>query len=280
MFECRNCQSHRSEPLYRELRDRFHGHDGTFNYVECADCGLTQIEQVPPNIGDYYGDYRVHGGDSALYRLLRRLTIGHCYIEPPGDGRAMLDVGCGNGWYLQEMARRGWKPVGYEFDPVYAANLAERLGLPVISGDAALDAHHDQFDLVTLNFAFEHLDQPRQLLDRVIRCLKPGGQIYMSVPNIESREAAMFKERWFHLDPPRHISFFTKQQLTRILADRGFSNIQTKNLPMPTGLSGSVSYWLWGKFEPLTWYALTLPGLLFMSVVRDGNFAISGRRSN
>ena len=278
MFECRNCKSHRSQPLYRELRDRFHGHAGTFDYVACADCELVQIEQVPPNIGSYYGDYRVHAGDSALYHVLRKLTIGHCYYEPAGEGRSLLDVGCGNGWYLKEMAARGWQPTGYEFDPEYAATLAARLGLPVISGEAALDAHAGRFDLVTLNFAFEHLDEPRRLLERAARCLKPGGQIYMSVPNIEGREAALFKERWFHLDPPRHISFFTKRQLTRVLEAEGFSAITTKNLPMPTGLAGSVSYWLWGKFEPITWYALTVPGLLFMSVVRDGNFAITGRR--
>jgi SAM-dependent methyltransferase len=278
MFECRNCTAARARPRYQHLPDRLHGIAGRFDYVSCEDCGLVQIAEIPPNLGEFYTGYRVHGSDSALYRALRKLTIGHCYYQAAGEGRALLDIGCGNGTYLREMAGRGWRAVGYELDPAYAATLAHAIELPVLSGDAALAARAGEFDLVTFNFSFEHLDQPRRLLAQVGRCLKPGGMIYLSVPNIESREAALFGDRWFHLDPPRHISFFTKAMLGRVLAESGFTAIETKDLPVPTGFAGSVSYRMFGRFQPLGWYAGIVPGLLFSAVVRDGNFAISGRR--
>ncbi|HEX4418958.1 MAG TPA: class I SAM-dependent methyltransferase [Kofleriaceae bacterium] len=276
MFECRNCEAHRAEPFYAGVPDRFHGYPGAFNYVRCAGCALVQLEEIPADLGAYYGDYRVHGRESALYRLLRRMTIGHSYHQPPGRGRAMLDYGAGSGWYLKAMADAGWRATGYELDPAHAARLSERVGLPVLSGDA-LDAYPAAFDLITLNFVFEHLEQPRRVLDRLTRCLKPGGELYLSVPNIEGREARLFKEHWFHLDPPRHVTFFTKPQLSGLLRDAGYDDIAIKDLAVPTGFAGSVAYRLWDRFERLTWYGAVVPGLVFSRVIRDGNFAVTAR---
>jgi SAM-dependent methyltransferase len=279
-FECRNCKAHESRALYAEVPDRFHGFAGEFSYVTCSACGLVQLEHIPANPGEFYAGYRIHAGDSPVYRALRRLTIGHCYLERPGHGMSLLDIGCGNGFYIKEMSKRGWNAVGYEFDPEYATALSAELGLPVLAGERALEEHRAEFDLVTFNFSFEHLDQPLRFLELVTQCLRPGGEIYISVPNIESREAAIFKDRWFHLDPPRHISFFTKELLRTKLESIGFGAIEIKNLPVPTGFAGSMSYRLWDRFRPLTWYAAIVPGMLFSTVVRDGNFAISGRRAS
>jgi SAM-dependent methyltransferase len=278
-FTCLNCKGHDASTLYTKVPDRFHGFAGAFTYVACKGCDLVQLEHVPENVGEFYTGYRIHSGDSVVYRTLRRLTIGHCYLEKPGHGKAMLDIGCGNGFYIKEMAKLGWNPTGYEFDPEYAAALSKQIELPVIAGEAALAAHQEMFDLVTFNFSFEHLDHPLRFLDLATKCLRPGGELYISVPNIESREAALFKDRWFHLDPPRHISFFTKALLSTLLTARGFSEIEVKNLAVPTGFAGSLSYRLWDKFKSHTWYAAIVPGMLFSSVIRDGNFAISARRT-
>lgn len=278
-FSCLNCKGEDARPLYAKVPDRFHGFSGAFSYVTCGSCQLVQLQHVPENPGEFYSGYRIHSGDSKVYRALRRLTIGHCYLERPGDGKALLDIGCGNGFYLKEMAKLGWQPVGYEFDPVYAEALSRQIELPVIAGEEALEARRGQFDLVTFNFSFEHLDQPLRFLELATQALRPGGEIYISVPNIESREAAIFKDRWFHLDPPRHISFFTKRLLSGLLEERGFVDIATKNLAVPTGFAGSLSYRLWDRFKSHTWYAAILPGMVFSALVRDGNFAISARRS-
>lgn len=278
MFVCRNCRVQHAEPLYLHTRDRFEGQPGSFDYVRCASCGLIQLEEIPPDLASLYMNYRVHGSQSAIYNALRRVTIGHAYVSSRGDDRALLDFGCGSGWYLQQMSQLGWRATGFEFSAEHADQVAHHTGLPVLSGEASLEERVGQFDLVTMNFVFEHLAEPHQTLDLVARTLKPGGQLYISVPNIESREASLFKDRWFHLDPPRHLTFFTKRLLREMFEARGLVDIEIKNLPIPTGLAGSLSYKLWGRFEPLTWYSLIVPGLLFSRIVRDGNFAISGRR--
>jgi SAM-dependent methyltransferase len=277
-FKCLNCAGSAWRLVFGGVPDRFHGFPGAFDYVACTLCGLVQLKEIPSNLGDFYEGYRVHEGDSVLYRLLRRLTIGHCYLEERGHGRKLLDIGCGNGFYIERMASLGWRPVGYEFEPAYAKALSDRIGLPIITGELALEQRPEQFDLVTFNLSFEHLDQPVRFLELATKCLRPGGEIYISVPNIESREAAIFRDRWFHLDPPRHVSFFTKALLREQLTRLGLIRIVTKNLPAPTGFAGSLSYRLWNRFAPLTWYAGVVPGMIFSVLVSDGQFAISARR--
>jgi SAM-dependent methyltransferase len=236
-----------------------------------------QIDNVPSDLAEHYGGYRLHGQDSSLYRTFRNLIIGHCYPLREAAG-SLLDFGCGNGWFLKEMQKRGWKTTGYEVDSSYARELSRAIGVPVLSGEEELRARAGAFDLVTLNFSFEHLDRPRDVLRLVADCLRPGGSIYLSVPNIESLEARLFSRRWFHLDPPRHISFFSKAMLSQALVEAGFDRIRVKDLPVPTGFAGSLSYCIFGRFNTAAWYTAMLPGMLFSSIVRDGNFAITGSK--
>jgi SAM-dependent methyltransferase len=278
-FECRNCRGHESHSVYEDVPDRFQGFDGAFTYVQCNGCGLVQLEHMPEDPGIYYRNYRLHHGPSRLMRAAAKALVGHCYFTEPGHGKTMLDFGCGNGIYMQDMQKLGWKPSGYEFDPSYAAELERRIGLPVLSGEGALAAHEGAFDLLTFNFSFEHLAEPLHMLQLAARCVRPGGQIYIVVPNIEGREAKIFKDHWFHLDPPRHLTFFTKDMLRSRLEEAGFFEIATKDQPVPTGFAGSVSYRLFNRYAPFAIYAGTLPGLLFSCFVRDGNFAITARRN-
>jgi SAM-dependent methyltransferase len=277
MFRCQNCGLSESAPLYSRVPDRLAGKGDGFDYVRCGSCGLVQIAEVPANLAEHYDGYRVHGQDSFVYRAVRQLLIGHCYPVSAGSG-ALLDFGCGNGWFIKEMAARGWQAHGYEADAAYAARLGEALGLPVLSGHEALRARAGTFDRVTFNFSFEHLDRPHEALTLAAACLKPGGSIYLCVPNIEGREARLFKEHWFHLDPPRHISFFSKRMLSRALEEHGFDGVEVKDLAVPTGFAGSLSYRLFGRFHPLPWYGTMLPGMLFSLFVRDGNFAVTATK--
>ncbi|MEO8704141.1 MAG: class I SAM-dependent methyltransferase [Kofleriaceae bacterium] len=274
-FRCQSCDGSDRTIVYRDLPDRFYALGSGFAYARCRACGLFQLDEVP-ELGAYYKAYRVHERESLAYRLLRRALIGSSYHFPEGTPGRVLDIGCGNGWYLEEMRSRGWRIAGFELDPEYAATLASRLGAPIYTDPAAIEG---PFDLVTFNFSFEHLDRPRGYLEMAHRCLAPGGELYLAVPNIEGREARLFQERWFHLDAPRHVALFGKQQLARVLGEHGFEHVETRDLPVPTGFAGSVSYRLRGAFSTPIWYAAMAPGLVFCRIVRDGNFGITARKA-
>ncbi|MHC4718369.1 MAG: class I SAM-dependent methyltransferase, partial [Planctomycetota bacterium] len=222
--------------------------------------------------------YSLHTRKSLLYRLLRRALLGHCYRLPRRPTGRLLDVGCGEGWYMAAVARRGWRVCGYEMDGDYARRLSERTGLEVVAGVDSLKRHPGRFDLVTFHFSFEHLSEPGDMLSLAFRKLDPGGRVYLSLPNPDGWEANAFGPRWFHLDPPRHITLFSKNQIRDLLIRTGFRDVQARNLPAPTGFAGSLSYLLRGRMSQPIWLAATAPGVVWSLFVADGIFGVTARK--
>ena len=273
-FRCRNCESPQASIVYKDLPDRFHGQPGKFDYVRCDQCSLLQLKKIPGNISDYYSGYRLHGEETLLYRMFRRLMIRSYPLQKKfGRGR-VLDIGCGNGWFISAMADRGWDAYGYEPLSSYAEELSKKLNLKIFSDDDIEKDYDNFFDLVTLNFSLEHLADPKKILRRVKQMLKQGGMISITVPNGEGLEARLFKGKWFHLDPPRHICIFSKELLKSVLDDLGFNDIKVRNEAIPTGFAGSFSYVAVGSFSPIIWYLSMIPGVVFSALVRDGNYTM------
>lgn len=282
MFRCVNCNSTEYTPLLNDLPDRFYQVKGQFNYVKCKNCGLFQISEVPSNIEEFYSGYRLHSQDSPVYLFFRKVFMGHSYPLMDAKGKTgekrLLDIGCGNGWYLKAMEKKGWQPFGSEFNKAFAQERSATLRLPVFAGEEFLIEYVNYFDLVTFNSTFEHLNKPRKVLELVRKSLRKRGKVVISVPNPESREARLFKERWFHLDPPRHISLYNKELLSHLLKEVGFDDIQIEDIAVPTGFAGSISYKCCGVFSPLIWYINILPGMFFCKFIRDGYFRISASK--
>lgn len=277
-FACRNCAGRDHATVYAGLPDRFGGATGRYTYVRCRACGLVQMAGTPADLDAAYSGYRMHNQDSPVYELFRRVIMGRCYPFPRERTGRVLDVGCGNGWWLREMRRRGWETHGCEFSAVYARDLTAVLGLPVYATPEELAPLAGTFDLVTFHFSFEHLDAPLPMLALAARCLRPGGELFVSLPNLDGREARLFGERWFHLDAPRHLTFFTRTQTAALLERHGFTGARVASLPVPVGFAGSMSYVLAGRFHPLVWYGAMPLGLLFSLFVRDGVFAVTARK--
>ncbi len=281
MFHCRNCGYSKYRMCYSQLHDRFQGFEGVFGYGSCNRCNLIQIVDIPDNLANYYSDYRLHKHQSKMYSLFRRIIMGRCYPFSDAIGQqAVLDVGCGSGWYLKTMSKLGWKPFGYEMNSEVAESISNTLGYTVFSREEELERYIDYFDLITFNFSFEHLVNPKQLLRKMINCLKNDGKLSISAPNIQSCEASLFGNCWFHLDPPRHITFFPKSQLESILTEIGMRNIHIRNLAVPIGFAGSISYLLFDRFQPLAWYVGLCFGLIFCRIIRDGIYQISAIKPN
>ncbi len=162
----------------------------------------------------------------ALVELLQQSLYGQRVrrIERMNAGRTgrVLDVGCGPGFLLREFQRRGWEARGIEMSGKAAAHARANLGLSVEVGDLA-GAHFpdDHFDAVLLWHVLEHLLDPQHTLAEAQRVLKPGGVFLAGVPNFGSWEARLAREKWFHLDVPRHLNHFTVSTLKRMLESAG-----------------------------------------------------------
>src|SRR2546429_4465682 len=73
-----------------------------------------------------------------------------------------------------------------------------------------------------MRHSLEHVPGPMANLGRVLRLLRPGGLLAISVPNFDSWERRRFGSAWFHLDLPRHRTHFTPHSLRLALTKSGF----------------------------------------------------------
>lgn len=140
---------------------------------------------------------------------------------PAGEGRSLLDVGCGSGAFLSLMRDRGWRVVGVEPDPK-AAESARNNKLDVRDGMLADAAFADDtFDAIVLSHVIEHVHDPVALLRECARVLRPGGRLVITTPNLESVGHRRFGADWRGLEPPRHLHVFSLGALSACVRSAG-----------------------------------------------------------
>ncbi len=133
-------------------------------------------------------------GSKARRWLSRRRFVTVTGMLPEGKGRRALDVGCGWGYNLFLLGRRGYDPYGIDIvqndfaaaSMIAGANGAEAglcgadmSGLPFSDGT---------FAAVTAVETFEHVFHPdrRAAVMEAMRVLEPGGVLVLSTPNYYS----------------------------------------------------------------------------------------------
>jgi 2-polyprenyl-3-methyl-5-hydroxy-6-metoxy-1,4-benzoquinol methylase len=227
-----------------------------------ASCGLIWLDPMPvkEDIGKAYEDYYTHsehsmaGGNSLgrrLKRAVRKGYLAHAYgYENDGSralgvfaylsplrragldfsvmylpccpGASLLEVGCGSGSMLKDMADLGWRAEGVDFDPVAVQN-SRRKGLDVHLGTLeGMRYRENSFDAVIMSHVIEHVHDPGKLVKECHRILKPNGRLVLVTPNTHSIGHRLYGSSWFHLDPPRHLHIFTVGTLTKLLTEAGF----------------------------------------------------------
>lgn len=140
----------------------------------------------------------------------------------PRPGR-LLDVGCGSGELLAFLNSIGWQGVGVDPDPA-AVQQACAMGLMVHQGSIEEQNYADNhFDLITLSHVIEHIHDPIALFKECYRIIKPGGQIVVLTPNLNSLGHRIFGDAWRGLEPPRHLYLYSAKTLSLTLGRANFT---------------------------------------------------------
>ena len=118
----------------------------------------------------------------------RRLAMWEARLDRLGKwvkrGR-LLDVGCGEGTFLERAKKRGWDVHGTELSRFAADHASRALGREIFCGELAEARFRDaEFDVVTLWHVLEHVADPGLYLTEARRILKPGGFLVVAVPNV------------------------------------------------------------------------------------------------
>lgn len=216
-------------PSFR-ARDYVTGDD--FQVGRCGVCHLdvTQPQPDAAAIANYYPN--AYYGQAGARRFPRAVEWAQGILY---EGRArsiervvgrpgrVLDIGCGPGALLSVFRRRGWDVHGTELSEASAAR-ARSANIPAHVGPLESwpwpDGH---FDAVVMWHVLEHWADPAPVIRKVHGLLRTGGVFMVGVPNIASPEARLSRDKWFHLDVPRHLVHFTPRTLTEALTVGGFA---------------------------------------------------------
>jgi 2-polyprenyl-3-methyl-5-hydroxy-6-metoxy-1,4-benzoquinol methylase len=192
---------------------------------ECARCGLQYF--TPARAGD--GAFYESLATSPRYYSSWKWEFGWV-CDRLASGAAVLDVGCGAGDFLAAAALRGGRAVGLE-QSAAAARAARARGLQV-SEEPLEDfsrAHRREFDAVCLFHVLEHLESVRPFLRTLLDCLRPGGSLFLSLPNRDRT----FRQPLEPLDcPPHHLTRWSSRQIGWLAASLGLRLVEISREPV------------------------------------------------
>jgi SAM-dependent methyltransferase len=252
---CPSCNSNHKKPMFN-VPDRHYGIKGFFTYSACQTCGLVFLDPMPSETElmafypeDTYYSYSVDikKEESSWKGLLRKILFldyktKDPYFSHPG---AMLDIGCGNGWFIYTMRSKGWDVKGVEPSKTGADAGRKSEGLDIHQGDLlSAGFPSDSFDYIRSNHSFEHIPNPNEVLAEIHRILKPSGKVFIGVPNINSYNANLFGNFWYYLGAPVHTFNYSSLTLPSLIEKHNFKNVKIQYNSNYNGILGSIQIWL------------------------------------
>jgi SAM-dependent methyltransferase len=149
-----------------------------------------------------------------------------------GDGRRVLELGCGGGALSRALQDRGCRVVAVEADPAQAVGAADSCERIIVGDldhiDLAAELGGDRFEVVVAADVLERLRDPAPILRAAQAVLRPGGWLVASVANVAQARVrlALWHGRFPCGEPgaiDRRLSFFTRDVLIRVLEAAGFA---------------------------------------------------------
>jgi SAM-dependent methyltransferase len=134
---------------------------------------------------DFTGE-RLPGADGEFVVDLARHVAAYRWAMTQAAGKAVLDVGCGEGYGTAMLAEVAAQAVGLDrAEAVVAASARYRTSnLAYRSTDfSRLPTIEERFDLVVSFQVIEHVRDPADFLAGLKHCTAPGGRILVTTPN-------------------------------------------------------------------------------------------------
>jgi len=178
------------------------------------------------------------------------------YVPFFAGSQRVIDLGCGNGDFVELLAAQGIDVVGVDADPVAARYVRER-GLSIVNQDVF--AYLNEIPAVSVDGIFashlvEHLPcgKTLELIKLGYRVLKPGGVIVLTTPDPRSLHAHL-EMFYLHFG---HVTFYHPRLLCFFLEHAGFvdpvfessgSRVQSKSplfeLPGMNPIQAALPIW-------------------------------------
>lgn len=212
----------------KKIRREFQGRE--IRYRICSVCGsawATEMLAFEAHYREYFPEFLQKDNPALEPRydaVLRRLAD----LAP---SLSLLEIGCGNGQFLDQARRRGWAVCGTELSLAQVEHCRRR-GLEVEAGDLKAQGLFSarRFGAIVLIEVLEHLPDPVGMLREAAARALPGGVLYLTTPHWGSLSRRLLGAKWSVLDP-EHVVLATVEGLKRALQRGGWRpiSLRTRN---------------------------------------------------
>ncbi len=180
-----------------------------------------------------------------------RLAFLASLINVTGSGPlSLLDVGASSGVLVEQARSLGWNAHGVEPSAKGTAS-ALKSGIQLPRGLAeALPFASNTFEVVHCHHVFEHLADPLVAAHEIYRVLRPGGLVFIEVPNqlanvMFRRDLVLRRvsQRKRDIRSIHHLWFFSRRTLRALLVRADFKDVRVKDQYMwkPHGLTAPLT---------------------------------------
>ena len=253
--------------------------------AECLDCGLLFVKDVPEKklgreteefLDEYYTEIST---DKSKFDYCLNLVKSHlAHQNRKMAGQRLLDIGCGDGYFIGFCQQLGIESYGYDISPA-VANYAQRKGLRVYSD---LDKVTDKFDIITMFDVLEHMENPRVELEYLAKLLKDNGLIFIETPRkcLADSYLSILEVLGVARNnriSGEHLQLFTDSSLRKLIDQLPYKIIFMKNkTSLSWGGTEGISQYVnnIGIFTPLNWLVANAVKLLIKTNLFGKNKAI------
>jgi len=235
-MKCSVCQNEdTATQKFYTVKEMMFGTGETFQYMQCAQCGLLQICEIPAEMSQYYpkDKYYSLGANGLGERLKKHLSVqGYRNAiatkrikNPLGVLRALLqplpihlslfealphenilDIGCGCGMLLDVLASVGYRNL-QGVDPFIACDVTKNNGVKLKKG-SVYDIQ-DRYHLIMMHHSLEHMADHLSVLKKIAQLLHPNGICMIRIP-VVNHAWERYREHWVQIDAPRHFYLHTQ----------------------------------------------------------------------
>lgn len=207
--------------------DNVRGYEFAF-LAKCQTCNFVFCNRKPSQeeLIKHYDGYRRNNSVSSI--VIKRYNELLDKFEKFRLNNNILDIGCGDGYFLIEAKKRGWNVYGTEYT-AEAFNICLKKNIIMHQGKLDMINYPNiYFDIVTLFEVIEHINNPVEEILTINSILRKGGVLYCTTPNFNSISRNILKQNWSIIEYPEHLSYYTNKSINYLLTKNGFSKINLR----------------------------------------------------
>ena len=230
-----------------------------YQLATCQTCNFAQVIHLDELIDlaeiygeEYFESAKYDDTETQSYENNRRIKLLQSVLG--NTQTRVLDAGCATGDFIASTPSN-FEMWGVDISPVAVAEaqrqnpgLADRLTSTPLEQISYEDSF---FDAIVLWDVIEHVRDPVGTCRALMRCLKPGGYLLLSTPDIGSLAARLLRRRWAFMTPPEHLGFFSSKSFKYLLETALAMNIVTSCRRGKWVNSGFLAYKLRRVFPEL-----------------------------